>query len=109
MLKVTLKDGSSIEVEEGKRVIDVAHQISDGLARNACAAVIDGHMVDLRTPITKDITLDIKTFDSEEGNHAFWHTSSHVMALAIQRLFEGVKFAIGPAIDNGFYYDIESS
>lgn len=107
MYKVTLKDGSVIEVEEGKRVIDVAYGLSEGLARNACAAVVDGQLEDLRYPIKKDISLDIKTFDSEEGKHAFWHTSSHILALAVKRLFPGVKLAIGPAIDDGFYYDFD--
>ena len=91
MYQVTLKDGTIIEAAEGKRVIDIAYQISEGLARNAAAAVVDGKTVDLRYPITKDINLDIKTFDSEEGKHAFWHTSSHIMALAVTRLYPGVQ------------------
>ncbi len=107
MYQVTLKDGTIIEAAEGKRVIDIAYQISEGLARNAAAAVVDGKTVDLRYPITKDINLDIKTFDSEEGKHAFWHTSSHIMALAVTRLYPGVQLAIGPAIDDGFYYDFD--
>lgn len=107
MYKVTLKDGSVIEVEEGKRVIDIAHDLSEGLARNACAAVVNDEIEDLRYEIRSDVTLDIKTFDSPEGKHAFWHTSSHIMALAVKRLFPDVKLAIGPAIEDGFYYDFD--
>lgn len=107
MVNVKLKDGSILEVESGKRIIDVAYQISEGLARNATVALLDGKMADLRTPITKDSELEIKTFDSPEGKHAFWHTSAHVLAYAVQRLFKDVKFAIGPAIEDGFYYDID--
>lgn len=107
MIKITLKDGSVLEAESGKRIIDIAYQISEGLGRNACVGILNGEVADLRTEIKEDSTLEIKTFDSEEGKHAFWHTSAHIMALAVMRLFKDVKFAIGPAIDDGFYYDID--
>ncbi|MBO4293104.1 MAG: threonine--tRNA ligase [Clostridia bacterium] len=108
MIKVTLKDGSIIEVEEKSTILDVAKKISEGLARVATCGTVDGEVKDLRFELTKDCTLAIETFDSSiEGKKAYWHTTSHIMAQAVQRLFSGVKFAIGPAIDNGFYYDFD--
>lgn len=108
MIKVTLKDGSNIEVEENSTVLDVAKKISEGLARVATCAMVDGKQEDLRYVLTKDCTLSIETFDSSlEGKKAYWHTTSHIMAQAVQRLFPDVKFAIGPAIENGFYYDFD--
>lgn len=108
MIKVTLKDGSSIEVEEKSTILDVAKKISEGLARVATCGTVDGEGKDLRYELTKDCTLAIETFDSSlDGKKAYWHTTSHIMAQAVQRLFPGVKFAIGPAIDNGFYYDFD--
>lgn len=108
MIKVTLKDGSIIEVEEKSTILDVAKKISEGLARVATCGTVDGEVKDLRFELTKDCTLAIETFDSSiEGKKAYWHTTSHIMAQAVQRLFPGVKFAIGPAIDNGFYYDFD--
>ena len=107
MIKVTLKDGSSIEVKENSTILDVAKQISEGLARVATCGEIDGEVKDLRYEITKDCNLTIHTFDSSlDGKKAYWHTTSHIMAQAVKRLFPGVKFAIGPSIDNGFYYDV---
>ena len=106
MIKVTLKDGSIIEVEEKSSVLDVAKKISEGLARNATCGMVDGKQEDLRYELIKDCTLSIETFNSSlEGKKAYWHTTSHIMAQAVKRLFPDVKFAIGPAIDNGFYYD----
>lgn len=108
MIKVTLKDGSIIEVEERSSILDVAKKISEGLARVATCGTVDGKVEDLRYELTKDCTLTIETFESSlEGKKAYWHTTSHIMAQAVQRLFPGVKFAIGPAIDNGFYYDFD--
>ena len=108
MIKVTLKDGSNIEVEEKSTILDVAKKISEGLARVATCGTVDGEVKDLRYELTKDCTLAIETFDSSlDGKKAYWHTTSHIMAQAVQRLFPGVKFAIGPAIDNGFYYDFD--
>ena len=108
MIKVTLKDGSIIEVEEKSTILDVAKKISEGLARVATCGTVDGEVKDLRYELNNDCSLAIETFDSSiEGKKAYWHTTSHIMAQAVQRLFPGVKFAIGPAIDNGFYYDFD--
>ncbi len=108
MIKVTLKDGSVIEVEDKSTILDVAKKISEGLARVATCGTVDGKVEDLRYELTKDCALSIETFDgSLDGKKAYWHTTSHIMAQAVQRLFPGVKFAIGPAIDNGFYYDFD--
>lgn len=88
-------------------VLDIAKDISEGLARAATCAKIDGDIVDLRTDVSKDCELELLTFDSEDGRGAFWHTTSHIMAQAIKRLYPETKLAIGPSIDNGFYYDLD--
>lgn len=105
---ITLKDGSVKEYEQAMSVIDIASDISEGLARMACAGEVDGEVVDLRTIVDKDCQLNILTFDSEGGAGAFRHTTSHIMAQAIKRLWPNVKLAIGPSIADGFYYDIDS-
>lgn len=108
MIKLTLKDGSVKEVQSGKSVYDVAKEISEGLARNATCATVDGKVVDLRYVLEKDCKLEIHTFESsEEGKKAYWHTTSHIMAQAIKRIMPKTKLAIGPAIDEGFYYDFD--
>ena len=107
MIKVTLKDGSVLELENGLTAYDAAKSISMGLARAACAARVDGENVDLRTPITKDCTLEILTFDDDYGRRTFRHTASHIMAQAVKRLYPDAKLAIGPAVDDGFYYDFD--
>ena len=108
MIKVTLKDGSIMEVEQKTTILDVAKKISEGLARVATCGTVDGKVEDLRYALEKDCTLTIETFDSSiDGKKAYWHTTSHIMAQAVKRLFPDVKFAIGPAIDNGFYYDFD--
>ena len=107
MIKVTLKDGSILEVENGATAFDAAKQISPGLARAACAAKIDGENADLRTPLDKDCTLEILTFADDYGRRTFRHTASHIMAQAIKRLYPAAKLAIGPAVDDGFYYDFD--
>ena len=108
MVKITLKDESIIEVEEGSSIIEVAKKISEGLARNATCASIDGIVVDLRHKIDKDCNVVIHTFESDlEGKKAYWHTTSHIMAQAIKRIYPEAKLAIGPAIDEGFYYDFD--
>ncbi len=109
MLKVTLKDNSIIEVEKGTSILDVAKKISEGLARNATCGEVDGEVKDLRYELQEDCNLVIHTFqeDDLEGKKAYWHTTSHIMAQAVKRLFPDVKFAIGPSIDNGFYYDFD--
>ena len=106
-MKVTLKDGSSKEYSQAMSVIDIAKDISEGLARVACVAELDGEVVDLRTMVDGEHTLNILTFDSDEGKAAFRHTASHVLAQAIKRLYPDAKCAIGPSIDEGFYYDFD--
>ena len=105
---VTLKDGSKKEYSEPKSVIEIASDISEGLARVACAGELDGEVVDLRTVIDKDCELSILTFEDEGGKAAFRHTASHILAQALKRLYPDVKLAIGPSIAEGFYYDIDS-
>ena len=105
---ITLKDGSKREVQEGISVIDLAKEISEGLARVATAGRVDGKVVDLRYNLNKDCNVEILTFDNEDGKKAYWHTTSHIMAQAIKRLYKDVKLAIGPAIDGGFYYDFDT-
>ena len=109
MLKIKLKDNSELEVEEGLSVIEIAKKISEGLARVATCAEIDGEVVDLRTIVEKDCSLNILTFESSlNGKKAYWHTTSHIMAQAIKRLYgDNAKLTIGPSIDNGFYYDFD--
>ena len=106
-MKITLKDGSFKEYESAMAVIDIAKDISEGLARVACVAEVDGKIVDLRTTVDKDCTLNILTFYSEEGKKAYRHTCAHVMAEAVKHLYPDAKLTIGPAIDNGFYYDFD--
>ena len=109
MIKVTLKDGKILEVEEGKSVLEVAKQISEGLARVATCAEVNGEVKDLRYELKEDCTLNICTFESSEaGKKAYWHTTSHIMAQAIKRIYgKDVKLTIGPSIDKGFYYDFD--
>ncbi len=106
-MKVTLKDGSVKEYEGSKSVYEIASDISQGLARVACAGMIDGEVVDLRTVIEQDCELSILTPTDEEGLRTIRHTASHVLAEAVKRVFPDAKLAIGPAIDTGFYYDID--
>lgn len=107
MIKVYLKDGSSKEYETPMTVLEVAKDISEGLARVACAATVDGKVVDLRYLINKDSELNILTFDSEDGKKAFRHTTSHIMAMAVKKIFPNIKLAIGPSIEDGFYFDFD--
>ncbi len=107
MIKVELKDGIVKEFDDGVSVADVAKSLGGGLYKSACVARVDGDVCDLRTALTKDCKVEILTFDSKEGKNAFWHTTSHVLAQAVKRLFPNAKFAIGPAIDSGFYYDFD--
>lgn len=108
MIKITLPDGSIREYEKGVLVHDVTKDISEGLARVALGAVVNGETRGMQESINEDSTFKVVKFEDPEGKQIFWHTSAHVMALAVQRLFPGVKFAIGPAIDNGFYYDFDT-
>ncbi len=106
MVNVDLK-GTVRQVEAGTTVADIAKSIGMGLYKAATSAKLDGELVDLRTPVEKDCKLEILTFEDEEGKHAFWHTTAHIMAQAVQRLFPGTKFGIGPALEDGFYYDMK--
>ena len=110
MISIELKDGSKKQVNEGTSIIEVAKEISEGLARVSLAGRIDGKVVDLRYKLKKDCKLEILTFDDEDGKKAYWHTTSHIMAQAIKRLYKDTKIqlAIGPAIENGFYYDFDT-
>ncbi len=107
MIKIKLRDDVK-EYEAGVSAADVCKDISMGLYRNVCACLINGVSADIRTELTEDCELEFVTFDSDEGKHAFRHTASHILAQAVKRLYPQVKLAIGPAIDNGFYYDIDS-
>lgn len=107
MIKITLKDGSVKEFEAGISVLDIAKAISEGLARNACCGIVNGKVVDLRYTVNEDSDLAICTFDSQEGKDAVRHSISHVLAYAVKRLYPEAKLAIGPAINDGFYYDFD--
>ena len=106
MVKIDLK-GQVKEFESGITPAQVAKSIGMGLYKSDCAARIDGKTCDLRTPITEDCALEILTFEIEDGKKAYWHTTSHILAQAVQRLYPGTKFAIGPSVDTGFYYDFD--
>ncbi len=109
MINITLKDGSKKEVDKGISVLELAKSISEGLARNTTAALVDGKVKDLRYILDEDCEVEILTFENSlEGKKAYWHTTSHIMAQAVKRLFPKVKIAIGPSIDNGFYYDFDT-
>ena len=108
MIKITLKDNSVIEVEKGTTIIELAKKISEGLARMATCGKVNGEVKDLRYELNEDCNVSIETFESSlEGKQAYWHTTSHIMAQAVKRLFPKVKFAIGPSIEKGFYYDFD--
>ena len=108
-MKVELKDGSQLEVKEEASVLEIAQQISEGLARNACCGIVNGEVRDLRYEVKENCKLEIATFENNlEGKKAYWHTTSHIMAQAIKRLYPEIKLTIGPAIDNGFYYDFDT-
>ena len=108
MIKITLKDNSIIEVEKGTTIIELAKKISEGLARMATCGKVNGEVKDLRYELNEDCNVSIETFESSlEGKQAYWHTTSHIMAQAVKRLFPKVKFAIGPSIEKGFYYDFD--
>jgi len=104
---ITLKDEITREFDAGVTAGEIARSISGGLYRAACCARIDGQLVDLRVPVESDCEAEILTFDDDDGKKAFWHTTSHILAQAVKRLYPSSKFAVGPAIDNGFYYDFD--
>src|SRR5690554_543905 len=108
MIKITLPDGSVREYEDGVKVYDVTADISEGLARVAMGAVVNGKILGMQETIGEDSDFRVVKFEDPEGKKIFWHTSAHIMAHAVQNLFPDVKFAIGPAIENGFYYDFDT-
>ncbi|WP_028978499.1 threonine--tRNA ligase [Sporocytophaga myxococcoides] len=107
MIKITLPDGSVKEFPEGATSMDVALSISEGLARNVLAAKVNGEVWDASRPIKNDATLQLLTWNDTEGKSTFWHSSAHLMAEALEALYPGTKFGIGPSIENGFYYDVD--
>ncbi|NLW69630.1 MAG: threonine--tRNA ligase [Eubacteriaceae bacterium] len=107
MIKITFPDGNVKEYEKGQSVLEIARSISKGLAEATLAATVNGETVDIRHIVNEDSTVKFHKFEDMEGKHAFWHTTSHIMAQAIRRLYPQTKFAIGPSIDTGFYYDID--
>ncbi|MCL2382672.1 MAG: threonine--tRNA ligase [Oscillospiraceae bacterium] len=107
MINIKLKDGSIMEAQEGLSVLDIASKISEGLARVATAGEVNGEVCDLRTVLKQDCDLNILTFDSLDGKKAYWHTTAHILAQAVKRLYPEIKLGIGPSIDNGFYYDFD--
>lgn len=107
MIKVTFPDGSVKEYEKGVTSLEIAEQISPKLAKEVYAASINGEVYDLTRPLTSDTTIKLHKWEDDEAKHTFWHSSAHLMAEALESLFPGIKFGIGPAIENGFYYDVD--
>ena len=108
MVKITFPDGSVREYAEGTTAYQIAESISPRLAADSLAAAVNGATVDMMRPIKEDASIKFYKWDDDEGKHAFWHTSSHLLAEALEALYPGIKFGIGPAIENGFYYDVDS-
>jgi threonyl-tRNA synthetase len=107
MINITFPDGSVRQYEAGVTPLEIAKSISEGLARNVLSAKVNDKVIELYRPINEDSTVQLLTWNDEEGKHTFWHTSAHLLATALQELYPGIKFGIGPAIENGFYYDID--
>ncbi len=108
MIHITLPDGSVREFESGISGLDIARSLSNSLAREVLSINVNDELWDLTRPITRDASIKLNKFESEDGKHAFWHSSAHLMAEAIEALYPGTKFGIGPAIENGFYYDVDT-
>jgi threonyl-tRNA synthetase len=107
MINITLPDGSVREYEQGTTAYQIALSISEGLARNVLAAMVNGEVWDSSRPIEKDSLVKLLTWNDQEGKATFWHSSAHLMAEALEALYPGTKFGIGPAIETGFYYDVD--
>ena len=107
MIDITLPDGSVKNVEVGTTALDIANGISEGLARNVLAAEVAGEVVDPQRPITQSSTLKLLTWNDEEGKSTMWHSSAHLMAEALESMFDGIKFWVGPPVEFGFYYDVD--
>ena len=106
-MNITFPDGAVRQYEEGSSALDIARKISEGLAKKIIAAEVNGQVWDLSRPLKKDATIKFLTWDDENGKSTFWHSSAHLMAEATEDLFPGVKFWVGPPIENGFYYDMD--
>jgi threonyl-tRNA synthetase len=106
-IKLTLPDGSVREFEQGATAMDVARSISEGLARNVLSCKVNGEVRDANRPLPGDCTLQLLTWNDTEGKATMWHSSAHLMAEALEELYPGIKFGIGPPIENGFYYDVD--
>src|ERR1700712_1332035 len=107
MIKVTLPDGAVREYPVGTTSLDVARSISEGLARKVIAASVNGEVRDATRPIESDASVKLLTWNDSDGKSTFWHSSAHLLAEAVESVFPGVKFWVGPAVDNGFYYDMD--
>ena len=107
MIKVSFPDGAVREYDNGVSALDIAKSISEGLARKVLAADVNGEVWDATRPIDKDVQLKLLTWDDAGAKSTFWHSSAHLMAEAVESLYPGVKFWVGPAIDKGFYYDMD--
>ena len=107
MIKITFPDGNQREFESGITPLEIAKSISEGLARNTISALVDGQQVEVSTPITKDAAVQLLTWNDEMGKKAFWHSSAHVLAQSILDFYPNAKLTIGPAIEKGFYYDVD--
>ena len=107
MIKITLPDGAVREYPEGTNSLEIAKSISEGLARKVIAANVNGEVWDATRPIQKDASLKLLTWNDAEGKSTFWHSTAHLMAEAVESIFPGVKFWVGPAVENGFYYDMD--
>ena len=106
MVKITFPDGSVREYEQGVTGLQIAESISPALARNVVSCGVNGETVELNRPINEDATIALYKFEDEEGKHTFWHTSAHLLAEALQELYPGIQFGFGPAVENGFFYDV---
>jgi threonyl-tRNA synthetase len=107
MIKITLPDGSVREYPKGTSSMQIALSISEGLARNVLAAKVNGEIWDASRAIQTDSTVQLLTWNDQDGKSTFWHSSAHLMAEALEALYPGVKFWVGPALENGFYYDVD--
>ena len=106
-INISLPDGKVIKVQQGTCALEIAKTISEGLARNILSASVNNEVWDINRPINQDCSLKLHTFNDIEGKKCFWHSSAHLMAEALEYLYPGIKLGIGPAIDNGFYYDVD--
>jgi len=107
MINISFPDGAVRQYENGTSALDIAKSISEGLARKVLAASVNGEVWDATRPILSDVSLKLLTWDDADGKSTFWHSSAHLMAEAVEAKFPGAKFWVGPAIDKGFYYDID--